>query len=37
MMEGLDASCDGICFVSYHGSVGAAQAVLSHTYSPAAI
>lgn len=37
MMEGLDASFDGICFVSYHGSIGAAQAVLSHTYNPRAI
>jgi D-amino peptidase len=37
MMEGLDASFDGVCFVSYHGSIGAARAVLSHTYSPEAI
>jgi D-amino peptidase len=37
MMEGLDASFDGICFVSYHGSIGAEQAVLSHTYNPGAI
>jgi D-amino peptidase len=37
MMEGLDASFDGICFVSYHGSIGAERAVLSHTYNPAAI
>ena len=36
-MEGLDASFDGICFVSYHGSIGAERAVLSHTYSPSAI
>jgi len=37
MMEGLDHSFDGICFVSYHGSIGAEQAVLSHTYNPGAI
>lgn len=37
MMEGLDASFDGACFVSYHGSIGAEQAILSHTYNPAAI
>ena len=37
MMEGLDGSFDGVCFVSYHGSIGAAQAVLSHTYNPRAI
>jgi len=37
MMEGLDQSFDGICFVSYHGSIGAEQAVLSHTYNPGAI
>jgi D-amino peptidase len=37
MMEGLDASFDGICFVSYHGSIGAQHAVLSHTYNPGAI
>ncbi|MGZ6366684.1 MAG: M55 family metallopeptidase [Ktedonobacteraceae bacterium] len=37
MMEGLDASFDGICFVGYHGSIGAEQAVLSHTYNPGAI
>ena len=37
MMEGLDASFDGICFVGYHGSTGAEQAVLSHTYNPGAI
>ena len=37
MMEGLDASFDGVCFVSYHGSVGAEHAILSHTYNPAAI
>ena len=37
MMEGLDASFDGVCFVSYHGSIGAEHAVLSHTYNPSAI
>lgn len=37
MMEGLDASFDGICFVSYHGSIGAERAILSHTYNPGAI
>jgi D-amino peptidase len=37
MMEGLDQSFDGICFVSYHGSIGAEHAVLSHTYNPGAI
>src|SRR5579872_5064247 len=37
MMEGLDDSFDGICFVSYHGSIGAERAILSHTYNPGAI
>ncbi|HZS75443.1 MAG TPA: M55 family metallopeptidase [Ktedonobacteraceae bacterium] len=37
MMEGLDESFDGACFVSYHGSIGAERAVLSHTYNPAAV
>lgn len=37
MMEGLDDSFDGVCFVSYHGSIGAEHAVLSHTYNPRAI
>lgn len=37
MMEGLDESFDGVCFVSYHGSIGAERAVLSHTYNPAAV
>ena len=37
MMEGLDASFDAAMFVAYHGSVGAAGSVLSHTYNPAAI
>ena len=34
MMEGLDETFAGICFVSYHGSIGAERAVLSHTYNP---
>lgn len=37
MMQGLDASFDGIFFVSYHGSMGAAAATLTHTYNPLAI
>ncbi len=37
MMQGLDASFDGVLFVSYHGSVGAARAVLPHTYNPRAV
>ena len=37
MMQGLDDSFDGVCFVSYHGSIGAEHAVLSHTYNPGAI
>src|SRR2546421_10473093 len=37
MMEGLDASFDGVCFVSYHGSIGAEHAILSHTYNPGAV
>jgi D-amino peptidase len=37
MMEGLDASFDAILFLGYHGSVGASQSVLSHTYNPRAI
>ena len=37
MMEGLDSSFDGVFFVSYHGSIGAPAAILSHTYSPNAI
>lgn len=37
MMEGLDSSFDGVLFVSYHGSIGASQAILSHTYNPSAI
>lgn len=37
MMEGMDNSFAGVCFVGYHGSIGAAHAVLSHTYSPSVI
>ncbi|GCE46475.1 D-amino peptidase [Thermosporothrix hazakensis] len=37
MMEGLDSSFDGVCLVSYHGSIGAEKAILSHTYNPGAI
>lgn len=37
MMEGLDSSFDGVLFVSYHGSIGTEQAILSHTYNPRAI
>ena len=36
MMEGLDESFDAVFFVSYHGSMGAPEATLSHTYFPAA-
>src|SRR5260221_7095315 len=37
MMEGLNSSFDAIFFLGYHGSVGASQAVLSHSYNPRAI
>ena len=37
MMQGLDASFDGVFFVSYHGSMSGRNATLSHTYNPAAI
>lgn len=37
MMEGLDSSFDGALFVSYHGSIGAERAILSHTYNPRAV
>jgi D-amino peptidase len=37
MMEGLDDSFDAIFFIGYHGSIGASQAVLSHSYNPRAI
>ena len=34
MMQGLDASFDAALFISYHGSIGARLAILSHTYNP---
>ena len=37
MMEGLDSSFDAIFFIGYHGSIGASQAILSHSYNPRAI
>ncbi|HEV8191263.1 MAG TPA: M55 family metallopeptidase [Ktedonobacterales bacterium] len=37
MMEGLDDSFDAIFFLGYHGSIGASQAILSHSYNPRAI
>ncbi|HLJ01922.1 MAG TPA: M55 family metallopeptidase [Solirubrobacteraceae bacterium] len=37
MMEGLDDTFDAVFMVSYHGSIGAERAVLSHTYNPLAI
>ncbi|MFI5272427.1 MAG: M55 family metallopeptidase [Ktedonobacterales bacterium] len=37
MMEGLESSFDAIFFLGYHGSVGASQAILSHSYNPRAI
>ncbi len=37
MMEGLDSSFDTIFFIGYHGSIGASQAILSHSYNPRAI
>lgn len=37
MMEGLDATFDAVFMVAYHGAIGAERAVLSHTYSPAAV
>lgn len=37
MMEGLDESFNAIFFLAYHGSMGAQDAVLSHTYSSQAI
>ncbi|HEX9067698.1 MAG TPA: M55 family metallopeptidase [Ktedonobacterales bacterium] len=37
MMEGLDDSFDAIFFLGYHGSIGASQAILGHTYNPRAI
>jgi D-amino peptidase len=37
MMEGLDESFDAIFFLGYHGSIGASQSILSHSYNPRAI
>ena len=37
MMEGLDGSFGCVLLVSYHGSISAERAVLSHTYNPQAI
>jgi D-amino peptidase len=37
MMEGLDASFGCAFLVSYHGSISAEHATLSHTYNPGAI
>lgn len=37
MMEGLDATFDAVFMVAYHGAIGAEQAILSHTYNPAAV
>jgi D-amino peptidase len=37
MMQGLDASFDAVFFVSYHGGISAATAILSHTYNPGAV
>ncbi|SEG76874.1 D-amino peptidase [Actinacidiphila yanglinensis] len=37
MMQGLDDTFDAVFFVSYHGSMSASPATLSHTYNPAAI
>ena len=37
MMQGLDESFDAIFFLGYHGSIGASQAILSHSYNPRAI
>ncbi len=37
MMEGLDGSFDAVFFVSYHGSISAERAILSHTYNPSAV
>jgi len=37
MMEGLDATFDCVFLVSYHGSISAEHAALSHTYNPQAI
>ena len=37
MMQGLDGSFDAVFFVSYHGSISAETAILSHTYNPRAV
>jgi len=37
MMQGLDGSFDAVFFVSYHGSISAETAILSHTYNPHAV
>ncbi|MEV6734158.1 MULTISPECIES: M55 family metallopeptidase [unclassified Streptomyces] len=37
MMQGLDASFDGVFLVSYHGSMAGPVSALSHTYNPKAI
>ncbi len=37
MMQGLDSSFDAIFFLGYHGSIGASQAILAHSYNPRAI
>jgi D-amino peptidase len=37
MMEGLDETFDAAFFISYHGSMSAPAAALSHTYFPLAI
>jgi D-amino peptidase len=37
MMEGLDDTFDAVLFISYHGSMSAPAAALSHTYFPMAI
>lgn len=36
MMQGLDDTFDAVFMVSYHGSMGSAGSVLSHTYFPQA-
>lgn len=37
MMQGLDDGFDAVFFIGYHGAVGEAEAILSHTYNPRAI
>ncbi len=36
MMQGLDATFDAVFLVSYHGSISAEVAILSHSYNPRA-